>query len=104
MTIKVLIFDIGGTVFDWNTAIVETLNRLVPERAMSGMDRLLFATACRAGFLDLNGRVTRGEKPWMTADEILQSVMDECCNQSGLRHLPDKDRLERLSIAGRTKS
>lgn len=94
MTIKVLIFDIGGTVFDWNTAIVETLNRLVPEAAMSAPDRLQFATACRAGFLDLNGRVMRGEKPWMTADEILQSVMDECCNRNGLRHLTENDRLD----------
>jgi FMN phosphatase YigB (HAD superfamily) len=66
---KVLLFDIGGTVFDWNTAILEALERVCPEASTSQLDRPAFATACRAGFLNLNGAVARVERAWLTADQ-----------------------------------
>jgi FMN phosphatase YigB (HAD superfamily) len=47
MRAKVLIFDIGGTVFDWNTAVVETLDRVASLLTMPQPNRQAFATACR---------------------------------------------------------
>ena len=84
MSIKVLIFDIGGTVFDWNSAVVETLNRLVPAQNMSLPDRQTFAVTCRAKFLKLNSAVMLGNHPWMTADQILATVMDDLWRATGL--------------------
>ena len=87
MTAKVLIFDIGGTVFDWNTAVVETLDRLIPLQNMPQPDRQAFATDCRARFLELNGAIMRGEKLWLTADQILATVMDDLWKRTGLPEL-----------------
>ena len=87
MTAKVLIFDIGGTVFDWNTAVVETLERVASQQTLSRPDRQAFATACRAHFLELNGAIMRGEKPWLTADQILATVMDDIWERTGLPEL-----------------
>ena len=84
---KVLIFDIGGTVFDWTTAIVDTLDRLFPAQVMSASDRLSFALKCRAKFLELNGAIGRGERPWLPADQILAAVMDDLLKQTGLPKL-----------------
>ena len=87
MIAKVLIFDIGGTVFDWNTAVVETLDRIALLKNTRQLDRQAFATACRAQFLELNGAIMRGEKPWLTADQILATVMDDLWKRTGLPEL-----------------
>ena len=77
MALRALIFDIGGTVFDWNSAIVESLNRVVPRHIAPDFDRKSFAFACRERFLALNGAVMRGEKPWMTSDQMLSATVNE---------------------------
>ena len=92
MTAKVLIFDIGGTVFDWNSAVVETLDRVVSQQSMPQPDRQAFAIACRAQFLELNGAIVRGEKPWLTADQILAAVMDDLWKRTGLPELASNAR------------
>jgi 2-haloacid dehalogenase len=94
MKAKVLIFDIGGTVFDWNTAVVEALDRIVPLRNTPQLDRQAFALDCRAQFLELNGAVMRGEKPWLTADQILATVMDGLWNRTGLPELASDTRYD----------
>lgn len=87
MTIRALIFDIGGTVFDWNTAVIETLGRLVPRATIAPLDLHGFSLTARARFMDLNGQITRGERPWLTADQILATVMATLCEETGLSDL-----------------
>ena len=94
MSVKVLIFDIGGTVFDWNTAVIETLARVNPQHGKPGFDSQAFALACRSRFLELNGAIMRGEKPWLTADQILAAVMDELWDESGLSQLAHEARVD----------
>ncbi len=94
LTAKVLIFDIGGTVFDWNSAVVETLDRLVPPQSMPKPDRQAFAFACRARFMELNGAIMRGEKSWLTADQILAAVMEDLWEQTGLPRLTIEAKLD----------
>lgn len=59
-----------------------------------------FALDCRAGFLALNGAIMRGEKPWLTADQILSKVMDDLWQRSGLPTL-DSDAFRELSHSWR---
>ena len=92
MTVKVLIFDIGGTVFDWNTAVIESLDRVVPKQSKLVLDSGAFAVACRSRFLELSSAIMRGEKPWLTADQILAVVMDELWDESGLSQLTHEAR------------
>ncbi len=87
MTIRALIFDIGGTVFDWNTAVIETMGRVVPRTMIPPLDSERFSLSARARFMDLNGAIVRGEKPWLTADQILETVMAELCEEAGLNDL-----------------
>lgn len=94
MSTKVLIFDIGGTVFDWNTAITDTLQRFAPIEHMSDEDRRRFALACRARFLSTGAAVVRGEEPWMTADEILARVIDDVSRDAGMPWLDAEARAE----------
>jgi 2-haloacid dehalogenase len=79
-----LIFDIGGTVFDWSTAFLETLDRFLPHAGRPQLDRDAFAFAVRARFLDLNGAVNRREIPWLTADQMLTRIVEELCREHAL--------------------
>lgn len=97
MTVKALIFDIGGTVFDWNAAVVETLGRVAPAKDWPLPDRQAFALACRAGFLDLNGAVMRGEASWLAADQIFAITMERVCRQSGMTDLTTDARADLAS-------
>ena len=94
MTAKVLIFDIGGTEFDWNTAVVETLDRVAPPQSMPQLDRQAFAFACHAQFMELNGAIMRGEKLWLTADQIHANVMEELWGRIGLPELASDAQLD----------
>lgn len=89
-----LLFDIGGTVFDWNTAIVETLDRILPNNAAPELDRQGFAFACREQFLEMNGAVIRGEQAWMTADQIFAAVTGELCTRHRLKKLTAAERID----------
>jgi hypothetical protein len=44
--------------------------------AAQPLDRRAFTIGCRSGFLNLTGAVVRGEKSWMTADQILAAAVD----------------------------
>lgn len=92
MAARVLIFDIGGTVFDWNSAVVETLERILPRQRARELDPQAFALSCRAGFLELNSAVMHGDEPWMNADQILANVMDRLCKKAGLEDLTTEAR------------
>ena len=87
MQTRALIFDIGGSVFDWHTAIVEALEQVVPAQVRSHLDLASFAYACRDKFLTLNAAVMKGDRAWMTSDQMLASVVKELCAGQGLGDL-----------------
>ncbi|MDZ7759192.1 MAG: hypothetical protein U5L00_02915 [Desulfovermiculus sp.] len=67
--VKGLLFDVGGTVFDWkNTAreVIETLARKKGET----IDSEAFADDWRAGMFQVHTQVRQGNLPWMDADEM----------------------------------
>ena len=94
MKTGMLVFDIGGTVFDWNSAITETLDRIAPRNAGPSLDHQAFAFACRERFLEMNGAVIRGEQKWMTADQIFAAVAGELCVRHGLTKLTAAERTD----------
>jgi len=85
--LRTLIFDIGGTVFDWNTAIIEALTEVLPKKLTPKVDKAAFSMACRARFLDLNSAVMKGAEPWHTSDQMLTRVVTEAWQTFGLGEL-----------------
>ena len=77
MKCKALIFDIGGTVFDWNTAILEALEMVLPSDIAPTFDRPAFALACRERYLNTISRVVSGKVLLATSDEVLQAVVND---------------------------
>lgn len=75
-SIKVLTFDIGGTVFDWHNSITGEVSQLAKDRKVS-VDAGRFANQWRRGMFQMLDKVRSGELPWMNADEIHRRVLDD---------------------------
>jgi len=86
-TVKVLAFDIFGTVVDWHGSIVREVRALYPD-----VDADAFALAWRAGYQPAMARVMRGEQGWTLIDALHRQILDEILPRFGLAHLGEEER------------
>ena len=82
--IKVLAFDVFGTVVDWHGSIAREVNALE-----LGVDGSEFARAWRAGYQPAMERVRSGELGWTTIDELHRLILDELLVQLGIDTLSE---------------
>ncbi len=107
--IKVLAFDIFGTVVDWYGSIAREVN------AMGlGVDGGEFALAWRAGYQPAMRRVMSGELGWTLIDDLHRMILDELLARLSITRLsePQKRHLNKVwhrldawpdSVAGLTR-
>jgi 2-haloacid dehalogenase len=86
-TVKVLAFDIFGTVVDWHGSISREVQALYPS-----VDANAFALAWRAGYQPAMARVRSGELGWTRIDELHRLILDTLLPQFGLTHLSEAER------------
>ena len=82
--VKVLAFDIFGTVVDWHGSIaaeVDAMNLTV--------DGGEFALAWRAGYQPAMRRVMSGELGWTLIDDLHRMILDEILEKFQIRHLDE---------------
>lgn len=65
--VKVLFFDVGGTVFDWKNTIREKIRSLSQEHGRK-IDDEAFADDWRTEMFKVHARVRQGDLPWMNSD------------------------------------
>lgn len=70
--IKVLAFDIFGTVVDWHSSIVQEVESLA-----LNIDANQFALDWRAGYRPAMDQVLSGQQPWTSIDDIHRLILDE---------------------------
>ena len=87
-SVKAILFDVFGTTVDWRSSIIVELERFGDENGLSA-DWNEVADRWRAGFRDLQGRIARGERDWITMDEIHREVLDELLRDLGVAELPE---------------
>ncbi len=91
--VKVLAFDVFGTVVDWHSSIkreVEAMNLDV--------DSDVFALAWRAGYAPAMKRVMSGELGWTKIDDLHRIILDEILQEFGVNHLSEVQKVE-LNLA-----
>ena len=87
--LKVLAFDIFGTVVDWHGSIVREMRERFPE-----VDGNAFALAWRAGYVPAMARVMSGELPWTLIDDLHRIILDGMVGDFGLAHLGPDERAD----------
>jgi 2-haloacid dehalogenase len=82
--IKVLAFDVFGTVVDWHGSLVKEIERLKLD-----VDGNKFALAWRAGYVPAMQRVMSGELGWTLLDDLHRMILDEILLQFDLKNLSE---------------
>ena len=80
-SIKVLAFDIFGTVVDWHGSIAREVDAM-----KLGVDGGEFALAWRAGYQPAMRRVMSGELGWTLIDDLHRMVLDEILAKFEISH------------------
>ena len=92
-SLKVLAFDIFGTVVDWHGSIAREVDAM-----QLGVDGGTFALAWRAGYQPAMQRVMSGELGWTRIDDLHRLILDELLTRFGIGHLsePQKQYLNKV--------
>lgn len=89
--VEVLLFDIGGTVFDWRAAIVDAI-KSVDADGKYDIDAADFADHWRQQSLAKVEAMARGDAPWRPFDQILQTTLDTTLIKQGCSSMSQLDR------------
>lgn len=94
--IKALTFDVGGSIFDWQTATRQAVRTLADARG-AAVDDAAFAMTWRRRMFEELARVRSGELPWQNADQLHRAVLDELADAHPQLELSagDRDELNR---------
>lgn len=91
--IKVLTFDVGGSVFDWQTATRQAVSALADRRGVV-IDVPAFCFTWRRRMFETLAEVRRGDLSWRNADQIHLEVLDELADSHPQLELSAEDKQE----------
>ena len=95
--IKVLAFDVFGTVVDWRVGVAAEMAAIARERQLT-VDAPVFADRWRSKYLPYLSRIRSGEMPWQVLDGVHRASLRELINELSLQSLTEAD-LDRLVFA-----
>lgn len=91
MEVRVLAFDVFGTVVDWRSGVIAAGKSLAARHSLD-VDWPAFADAWRDGYAPSMDRVRRGELQWTNLDRLHRMTLDALIPRFGLASLSDADR------------
>ncbi len=92
--LKVLAFDVFGTVVDWRGGVAAEMAAVATERRLT-VDAGAFADAWRSKYLPYLLRIRNGEMPWQVLDGVHRASLQELVSELSLKSLTEAD-LDRL--------
>ncbi len=92
--IKVLAFDVFGTVVDWRSGVMAEIAAIADEHHLT-VDAGAFADAWRKRYQPFLDRVRLGEAPWQVLDDLHRAALRELVAEFSLHSLTETD-LDRL--------
>jgi len=92
--VKVLAFDVFGTVVDWRGGVAAEMAAIAKERHLT-VDPGAFADAWRSKYLPYLLRIRNGEMPWQVLDGVHRASLQELASELSLQSLTEAD-LDRL--------
>ncbi|MEJ2130676.1 MAG: haloacid dehalogenase type II [Gammaproteobacteria bacterium] len=90
-SVKALTFDVGGSVFDWQSAVRDAVRSLADEQRVD-VDDHAFAIDWRVRMFQLLAQVRSGELPWLNADDLHRRALDDLAPKYDVLDLPPRKR------------
>ena len=87
--IKVLAFDVFGTVVDWHGSIMREIDAMELQ-----VDSNRFALAWRAGYVPAMQKVMSGELAWTRLDDLHRIILDKLLAEFKIKHLNETQKTE----------
>ncbi|VWB87616.1 haloacid dehalogenase type II [Burkholderia lata] len=93
LDVKILAFDVFGTVVDWHQTVMREVSALG-----LAIDADQFTLAWRAGYIPAMQKVASGQLGWTRIDELHRVILDEILQSYGIEHLSEtqKQRLNKV--------
>ncbi len=95
--LKVLAFDVFGTVVDWRSGIIAEVSAIAREHDLE-VDAAAIADRWRSRYQPFLDRVRQGEMPWQVLDDLHRAALREVVVEFSLQSLTESD-LDRLVFA-----
>jgi 2-haloacid dehalogenase len=89
--IKVLAFDVFGTVVDWRTSVIAEGEQLGNAKGLQ-IDWAVFADAWRSIYRPYMDRVAAGNLPWTKLDDLHRRMLDETLARFGIHDLSEDEK------------
>jgi 2-haloacid dehalogenase len=91
--VRLLTFDVGGTVFDWHSTIRDDVRGIAAAKG-ARVDAAAFANAWRRGMFEHLAEVRSGQLPWMNADHLHRMALDDVLRREPELRLSNAERDE----------
>ncbi len=91
MDVDVLLFDVGGTVFDWRTAIAAAVTDS-QHHDLRALDAEAFSSAWREQSMIEMYEIADRKKPWRPFDDWLRTSLEVVLERFGVAHVSTEDR------------
>ena len=95
--IKLLVFDVFGTVVDWRSSVIAEGEQLGKAKGLN-IDWAAFADAWRSIYRPYMDKVQNGELPWTKLDDLHRIMLAETLKKFAIENLSDdeKEHLNRV--------
>jgi 2-haloacid dehalogenase len=90
-TVKVLAFDVFGTIVDWRSSVIAEGEHLGKAKGLQ-IDWAAFADAWRAIYRPYMDRVQNGELPWTKLDDLHRQMLEATIKQFGINTLNEEEK------------
>jgi 2-haloacid dehalogenase len=89
--VKVLAFDVFGTVVDWRSSVIAEGEQLGKAKGLK-IDWAAFADGWRAIYRPYMDRVQNGELPWTKLDDLHRMMLDDTLKQFEIQNLTEEEK------------
>src|SRR4030095_4799942 len=89
--IKVLAFNVFGTVVDWRSSVIAEGEQLGQTKGLT-IDWVAFADAWRGIYRPYMDRVGAGELPWTKLDDLHRQMLEATLKQIGITNLNEEEK------------
>ncbi len=89
--LKVLAFDVFGTVVDWHSSVIAEGEQLGKAKGLQ-IDWAAFADAWRSIYRPYMDRVGTGKLPWTKLDDLHRQMLEETLSRFGIHSLSEDEK------------
>jgi 2-haloacid dehalogenase len=90
-SVKVLAFDVFGTVVNWRSSVIAEAAELGKEKGLN-IDWAAFADAWRAIYRPYMDKVGKGALPWTKLDDLHRQMLEETLNKFAITSLNEDEK------------